>query len=980
VKKWQGIPHYNHRSGAGGWEQMASKPMGGFSQFMLANALLGMIAIATNAPVVAQISPDSTLPNNSRITETGNTFTIEGGTTAGSNLFHSLREFSLPTGSEAFFNNALTINNIITRVTGGQVSHIDGLIRANGGANLFLINPSGIIFGANAQLNIGGAFIGSTADSIRFADGSTFSAKNPQNSPLLTINVPIGLQFGSQPAPIINQSQPPGLAVQPGQTLALIGGNVNLVGGWLRAPQGRIELGSVGSNGEVSIAPGWVFGYLGVQNFGDIQLSQQAQVATNGGDIQVQGRRLGVSDRSIISTSTLSDLPAGNLTIRTTDSVEIAGTGIPQMLNLFIAGIPATVTDEQSGLFANSFGGGRSGNLTIETGNLTVKNGGTISTADFSPLTLEPGGNLTITTPPTGAIQFNNAGLIAGTFALGKAGDLTINTGRLRVENGAFILGITFGAGAGGNISINAKDAVEIIGTVSRDPFRSGIIASVGLRGVALQPTGQGGNITVNTNRLLVQDGAVLSAGSNGIGRSGNVTLRATDVEIVDAPDVQVSGTLAATSRSRGDSGDILIETNRLRVGGGADISVTAFGDGKSGNLTVNASEFVDLFGARLNPANPRDFSRSGLFAATEGIQDGGSITVITPRFTVRDGARVSVSTRGRGTATARGGRGGNLNVIARDAVEIKGTSADGRFESGLFALSGEERPNIAANEATGDGGNLFVQTNQLNVRDRGEISVSARGSGAAGNLQISAQTINLENRGRIATATASGSGGNINLQVGSVQLRSQSQIAAAAGGTGNGGNITITADTVALLAGSGINANAFEGSGGQIDIFTQGIFIGFDSEIVASSQFGVNGIVTVNTPNVNTSQGLIELPTQVRDNSNQVIVGCSAAFGNSFTITGRGGLPEDPTTTIRGQTVWHDLQDFTATGNPSQPDQKDAATSSLSPSPPQSVPASSSESPPDRIVEATGWIINASGQIELVEHLPQTTANCLGF
>ncbi len=133
-----------------------------------------------------------------------------------------------------------------------------------------------------------------------------------------------------------------------------------------------------------------------------------------------------------------------------------------------------------------------------------------------------------------------------------------------------------------------------------------------------------------------------------------------------------------------------------------------------------------------------------------------------------------------------------------------------------------------------------------------------------------------------------------------------------------------------------------------------------------------MNGIVTVNTPNINTTQGLVELPTQVRDNSNQVILGCAAAYGNAFTVIGRGGLPEDPTATIRGQTIWRDLQDFTATGERSKPDQKDRSS--------QIIPASSSQFPPDRIVEASGWIMNASGQIELVEHLPQTTPNCLGF
>ncbi|MFB2973405.1 filamentous hemagglutinin N-terminal domain-containing protein [Aerosakkonema sp. BLCC-F183] len=909
-----------------------------------------MWLLSTKA-TTAQIVPDTTLPLNSIAIPNGNSIRIEGGTTAGGNLFHSFQEFSVPTGTEAVFNNSLDIQNIFSRVTGSNISNINGLIRANGTTSLFLINPNGIIFGQNAQLNIGGSFIGSTANSIRFVDGSEFSATHPTAPSLLTVNVPIGLQFGANPGRIENRSRsvplgvsqvtaPPnipivplpipnanriGLAVQPGQTLALIGGDIQLDGGNLTASTGQIIVSSVASPGFVNFVPtplGLNLNYDNIQNFGNIEISGGSFINTSGiggGRVDIRGGNVTVSGSGIygltlgnidgrgidinaqnlrleggsqIYTLTLASGKGSDINIRATDSVEMIGIGF-ESYQQFLVNYRALRTIDP-----------------------------------FDPQII----------------------LNTGTSGAGYAGDIGIDTQRLLMRDGVVAGTVSFGTGNGGNINIRANVFDQVGSTLSS--------------GSLLGSSGTGGNITVTAQKLIVRDGAILTTTTTSEGASGDINIKAAEsVEVLRTPAGSILQTLIAAASldpsEKGSAGDISIDTKRLIIAEGAGISVSSgatLGNslfstgGPGGNLTIRASESVELAGISGVLANG-EYNISFLASETSGSSQGGNIYVATPELIVRDGGVIFMSAFGKGNA-------GNLTIDA-SSVEVSGTALNGQLISQIDVSAGNFLGTPIPN-ATGNAGSMNLNVGRLIVRDGAAINVRAQGTPNAGTLNVVGDSILVDNKASINGTTETGGGGNINLQAQNIQLRHNSRIGTDAGNS-TGGNIDINTNTLVALENSDITANAQRGAGGRVIINAQGIFgtqfrdeLTLQSDITATSDLGpqFRGVVEINTPDVDPSAGLVELSTYFEDVDRSIVASCATSVGNSFTITGNGGLPNDPTQALRGRAIWRDVRWVGVGESGSARERSSRRISAIASTP---------------IVEATGWRVNGQGEMELV-------------
>ncbi|GAA6616399.1 filamentous hemagglutinin N-terminal domain-containing protein [Scytonema sp. NUACC26] len=357
-----------------------------------------------------QVIADPTL--GTAVTGNGTTFEITGGTTVGErNLFHSFSRFDVPVGGSADFLNNPAIVNIFSRVTGGTPSDIQGLVRTRGNANLFLMNPSGIVFGRDAQLDIGGSFVATTANAIAFPGGefSLNSSVSPENT-LLSVNSSAFL-FNQISAQSITNQSTTGLQVRDGKSLLLVGGDIRLDGGVLFAPGGRVELGGVAGSGIVglNVDENLHLSFPDRLARADIFLTNNGAVNTSGeggGDIQVYGNNVTLANRSFIFSDTLGSQNGKGVFIRASKLDMSGGSNISASTvnsgnagNVQIQASDAVaITDLNSSISSvvteSAMGSG--GNITIEARRLTTRNGGQVLT-NTNTLGDKPGGNITVT-------------------------------------------------------------------------------------------------------------------------------------------------------------------------------------------------------------------------------------------------------------------------------------------------------------------------------------------------------------------------------------------------------------------------------------------------------------------------------------------------------------------------------------------------------------------------------------------------------
>ncbi|UYD34460.1 filamentous hemagglutinin N-terminal domain-containing protein [Tolypothrix sp. PCC 7601] len=759
----------------------------------IAQFTVGIAAFISPALAQSNIVPDNTLGFEAsgvifNFNGTPNEV-IDGGAQRGQNLFHSFREFNVGENRGAYFQVFdPNIQNILARVTGSNRSEILGTLgtiqiidsnffRTN--ANLFLMNPNGIVFGENARLDVDASFVATTANGIQFGNQGSFSATNPQTPGVLTIN-PSALFFNqiNQIGTIENRGL---LRVPNGASLLLVGGEVRLDGGILAAFGGRVELGGLADAGSVGVdfaSQGLKLQFPELGQKADVSLVNTSIIdvsANGGGDIAINARNLNILTDSHIFAGIDGgfgsvNTQAGDITINASDTVRIESD----------SSIRSDVSPDETG---------NGGNINIKSTSLFVLGGSSLISRTSG---IGNAGNININALDRIVFSGDDTTVDSGVrlTGRGKGGNISISTNTLEMLDGAQLITPVLGVGDGGNIVIEASDRVSLTGNKATNFSNTAIFSSLGGNDNS-QAEGKGGDIRISTNILELSNDAQMSSSTFGIGDAGNIIIEARDRATFKGDDTVVASRVERTGRGKG--GDIRISTNILELFDDATFNASTLNFGDAGNILIEAGDRAFFDNAYIF---------NSVWGAAMG--KGGDISINTGNLFLTNGAALSTITYGKGDS-------GNITIEAKDNVSLnKGGS--------LLSQVSEN--------ALGKGGNINIYTNSL-LLNAVRLNASTSGTGDAGNITIDARDTVSADTAIISSnveKTGIGKGGDINISSASFSLVDYAIFFASTLGNGNAGDVLINArEATSIDTGyifTSVETGAF-GEGGDIKIST---------------------------------------------------------------------------------------------------------------------------------------------------------------
>jgi filamentous hemagglutinin family protein len=682
---------------------------------------MGAIALSTDT-AFAQITPDNTLGAESSIVTNNQ---ILGGAQRGINLFHSFQEFNVGAGQTVNFANPGVLN-IFSRVTGVNRSDILGTLGVAGNANLFLINPNGIVFGPNARLDIRGSFVATTANGVQFPDGGIFSATSP-NVPAPTLTVKPSAFFFNQATGAINNQAT--LQVPEGQSLFLLGGNVSLDGGTVRAPGGRLELGGLTATGAVTLTPEGTLQFPDGIARGDVSLSNGAiadVVAGNGGDIAITARNINISGSttnvcagigagSSCSSPTVATgsatSQAGNVLFNATGAVSISQSRVENNVNPGATGNAANIFDAVKN--RNLFG-----SIIIQAGSLSLSDGAALSTTSFG----NGSAGVVFVQANNGQVSVDNSSIFSQVTSSGNgdAGGILVESGTISLNN-ATVKTDNNSSRLGGGILLSARDRVR----VENSQITSETINQPDDGFSVIQIDASQGSVAINQSTI-----STTNEGS--IGVAGDITIGARE---------QVGITGNSEILSRGNSGRIFIGESQ-RYGSPSPNSVTIdnsllsttnFGDsGFAGDISISAREEVAIVN------DGRVFSRGNFGRIFIGEAEiGASFSPNTVRI---DNSTVNTDNSIEQPSGAI--NAGNLSVRANNSISLannsevtSSTSRSGdagrillQTNDGTIALDNARIFTTVERGGVGNSGVILVDTGSLSLRNGAQLQTLVRG------------------------------------------------------------------------------------------------------------------------------------------------------------------------------------------------------------------------------------------------------------